>query len=168
MPASHRRCCACLGLQAWASRGPFVYRVRARDARIRVMHAIAITPQLCNPPQLNTTMSIEDALTEIASLGPEEEICYARIAQKHGVVQSTLSRQHQAITQSATTKNINQQKLTPQQEEELVQYIQEHAITDLRRMFRTGRWSAPWQAPRCARQESSPCGFLFVHWKEVS
>jgi hypothetical protein len=44
------------------------------------MHAIAVTPQLCNPPQLNATMSIEDALAEIASLGLEEEICYARIA----------------------------------------------------------------------------------------
>jgi hypothetical protein len=70
-------------------------------------------------------MSIEDALAEIAGLGPEEEICYARIAQKHGVVRSTLSRQHRAITQSATTKTINQQKLTPQQEEELVKYIEE-------------------------------------------
>jgi hypothetical protein len=70
-------------------------------------------------------MSIEDALAEIASLDPEEEICYARIAQKHGVVRSTLSRQHRAITQSATTKTINQQKLTPQQEEELVKYIEE-------------------------------------------
>ena len=70
-------------------------------------------------------MSIEDALAEIASLGPEEEVCYARIAQKHGVVRSMLSRQHRAITQSATTKNINQQKLTLQQEKELIKYIEE-------------------------------------------
>jgi hypothetical protein len=70
-------------------------------------------------------MSIKDALAEIASLGPEEEICYAKIAKKHGVVQSTLSRQHRAITQSVAIKNINQQKLTPQQEAELVKYIEE-------------------------------------------
>jgi len=94
-------------------------------ARIRVMHAIAITPQLYNPLLLNATMSIEAALADIAALKPEEEICYAKIARKHSVVQSTLSRQHQAITQSATTKNVNQQKLTLQQEAELVNYIEE-------------------------------------------
>ncbi|PSN58843.1 hypothetical protein BS50DRAFT_509706, partial [Corynespora cassiicola Philippines] len=62
-------------------------------------------------------------LAEIASLGPEEEICYAKIAREYGVERSTLSRQHRAISQSATTKNINQRKFTPQQEKELVKYV---------------------------------------------
>ena len=67
--------------------------------------------------------SLEAALTAIESLAPGESINYSKIAREYGVVRSTLARRHQAQTRSPTTKNINQQKLSPQQEKELISYI---------------------------------------------
>lgn len=67
---------------------------------------------------------IDDALAEIEALESSEEFSYKNIANKYGIWRSTLTRRHKAITQSHATKIINQQKLTPQQEAELVQYIE--------------------------------------------
>ncbi|KAK7177301.1 hypothetical protein PSPO01_16649 [Paraphaeosphaeria sporulosa] len=63
---------------------------------------------------------IDDAVAEINSLDPSDKLCYTKIASKHGVERSTLSRRHRAVTQSHASKTTNQQKLTPQQEAELV------------------------------------------------
>lgn len=70
-------------------------------------------------------MSLEAALGELAAVNPGEDICYSKIAKKYGVVRSTLTRRHKAVSTSKTTKNISQQKLNPQQERELVGYIAE-------------------------------------------
>jgi hypothetical protein len=37
---------------------------------------------------------IDDALAELESLGPGEDFLYRKIAAKHGVVRSTLTRRH--------------------------------------------------------------------------
>jgi hypothetical protein len=66
---------------------------------------------------------IENALAELESLAPGELVRYTKTAKKHGVWRSTLTRRHQAATQSYASKSINQRKLNDQQEQELVRYI---------------------------------------------
>jgi hypothetical protein len=99
------------------------YRVRARDARRRVMRGEHQTPQSSNPSDHTNMSPIEDALAEIESLRSIDSICYTTVAEKHGVWRSTLTRRHQATTQSNASKSINQRKLDDQQEQELVRYI---------------------------------------------
>src|SRR3954468_21093073 len=67
---------------------------------------------------------ISHSIAEIESLKPGEQFSYTKIAKKYGVVRSTLTRRHQAVTQPRADKAINQQKLNPQQEQELVKYIE--------------------------------------------
>ena len=67
---------------------------------------------------------IKEALEEIENLKPGETLVYQTIADKHGVNCTTLSRKHKQIQANRETKNANQQKLTPQQEDELVEYIE--------------------------------------------
>jgi hypothetical protein len=77
-----------------------------------------------SPPHNSTTMgSIEAAIAAIESLEPDEDFCYKEIAAAYGVDRVTLSRRHQEVQASHTTKSINQQKLTPPQEAELIKYI---------------------------------------------
>jgi hypothetical protein len=68
--------------------------------------------------------AIDDALAEIESLEPGEHFVYQKIADKYGVSRSTLSRRHRGVQGQARTKNINQQKLSPPQELELIRYIE--------------------------------------------
>jgi len=68
--------------------------------------------------------AIDNALAEIDALEPGEKLCYQKIATRHGVDRSTLSRRHKQIQAPRATKDTNQQKLNPQQEEELVKYIE--------------------------------------------
>jgi predicted DNA-binding protein (UPF0251 family) len=101
-----------------------LYRVRARDAQLRVMRTPHQNTQISQPHNSTNMAPIDDALAEIESLKHSEELSYKRIAKKHGVWRSTLTRRHQAATQPHKSKIINQQKLTPQQEIELVRYIE--------------------------------------------
>ncbi|KAF1994961.1 hypothetical protein P154DRAFT_557001 [Amniculicola lignicola CBS 123094] len=66
---------------------------------------------------------IQAAIDDIESLPPGETLSYTKTAAKYSVVQSTLIQRHKGITQPPEVKNSNQQKLTLQQEQELVQYI---------------------------------------------
>ena len=102
----------------------FRYRVRARDARFRVMHTNTKTPKSSTRCNSTTMSSIQAAIKEIESLSPEQSFTYKEIAAKHGVNRSTLSRRHRAASTSHAAKVINQQKLNPQQELELVRYIE--------------------------------------------
>ena len=68
---------------------------------------------------------IDDALAAIESLGPGEKLCYSTIAKKYDVVRSTLTRRHKAQARSRTTRDEDQRKLNPQQEHELVLYIEQ-------------------------------------------
>jgi hypothetical protein len=69
-------------------------------------------------------MSVEAALEDIAAIDSDKETCYTTFAEKHGVERSTLSRRHRALTRSRETQAKTQQKLNPQQEEELAKYIE--------------------------------------------
>jgi hypothetical protein len=100
------------------------YRVRARDTRRRVMHAGLKPPQTSTPHNSATMSPIEAALAEVKALKPGQDLCYTTIAAKYVVNRSTLSRRHRAVTTSRAAKSTNQQKLNPQQKQELVQYIE--------------------------------------------
>jgi hypothetical protein len=68
---------------------------------------------------------INDALAAIEALDPGEKLVYQKIADQYGVDRSTLARRHKGVQVPREAKDFNQQKLTQQQEEELVKYIQE-------------------------------------------
>jgi hypothetical protein len=68
---------------------------------------------------------IDDALAAIKALKPGEKLVYQKIADQHKVDRSTLSRQHKRVQAPQAVKDSSQQKLTPQQEVELLQYIEE-------------------------------------------
>ena len=63
------------------------------------------------------------AIDEIELLGLGEDFSYTEIATRHGLDRSALSRRHRGKTKSRQVKNSKQQKLIPQQEQELIQYI---------------------------------------------
>jgi hypothetical protein len=68
--------------------------------------------------------SIEAALAAIESLEPGEKLVYTQIAAKYGVDRRTLARRHQGATISRDAQAENQQALHPQQEKELLRYIE--------------------------------------------
>jgi hypothetical protein len=69
--------------------------------------------------------AIEDAIAEIESLEPGKRFSYQEMADKYNVHRVTLSRRHQGLQAPRETQAARQQKLSPQQELELVQYIKE-------------------------------------------
>jgi hypothetical protein len=74
---------------------------------------------------ISTIMApINNALAAIEALKPGEKLVYGRIAEAYGCDRSTLVRRHQGIQASRNIKDTNQQQLTPQQEQELLEYIQ--------------------------------------------
>jgi len=68
---------------------------------------------------------IDDALAAIKALKPGEKLVYQKIADQYEVDRSTLSRQHKRVQAPLAVKDSSQQKLTLQQEAELVQYLEE-------------------------------------------
>jgi hypothetical protein len=68
---------------------------------------------------------IDDAIAAIEALKPGEKLVYQTFADKYGVNRVTLARRHKRLQAPLEVKNLNQQKLTPQQEAELVTYIGE-------------------------------------------
>ena len=68
---------------------------------------------------------IDAALAAIEALKPGEKLVYQKIADQFGVDRSTLARRHRGVQAARENKYSQQQKLTPQQEEELVRYIEE-------------------------------------------
>ena len=68
--------------------------------------------------------SIEAALAAIKSQEPGENICYTKIAQEYGVNRSTLSRRHRGQTASRTASAEERRNLHPQQEQQLLRYIE--------------------------------------------
>ena len=69
-------------------------------------------------------MTLEEALNERRVTDPSKAIPDQHLADKHGVWRSTLTRRAEGETVSREDKAIAQQKLTPQQEDELVTYIE--------------------------------------------
>ncbi|KAF1933101.1 uncharacterized protein M421DRAFT_53001, partial [Didymella exigua CBS 183.55] len=70
-------------------------------------------------------MGLEEALAECDTFVSEDAIPWSKIAEKHGIVRSTLTRTWRGETRPHKEKVLAQQKLTLQQEEELVRYIEE-------------------------------------------
>ncbi|KAI1507231.1 Tc5 transposase DNA-binding domain containing protein [Pyrenophora tritici-repentis] len=64
---------------------------------------------------------IEAAIAAIDAHGPGEGFSYTKIAKEFGVVRSTLIRRHKELTQPRSDAH---RKLHPDQEKEIVQYIQ--------------------------------------------
>ena len=71
---------------------------------------------------------IDDAIADLKSQEGGEHFSYTEVAAKHNVVRSTLTRRYKAQTRPVQVKAAEQQKLSLQQELELVHYIGE--ITD--------------------------------------
>jgi hypothetical protein len=69
-------------------------------------------------------MTLDEALAERRAAEPGEEILGKHLAEKHAVWQSTLTRRAEGETVSREDKAIARQKPTPQQEDELVTYIE--------------------------------------------
>jgi membrane-bound lytic murein transglycosylase B len=69
-------------------------------------------------------MTIEEALAELDALDSSDEFCYATIAKKHGVARSTLSRKHRGVSGSRAKAGLARRNLQPEQEAELVKYIE--------------------------------------------
>ena len=67
---------------------------------------------------------IQAAIEAIDSREPGEHFTYKEYAEKFNIDRSTLSRRHRGQTSSIDVKKINQQKLSPQQELELIRYIE--------------------------------------------
>ena len=67
--------------------------------------------------------AIEDAIEAIESREPGEDFTYRNIAKIFGVNRTTLARRHQGSQASRTVISTNQQKLSPEEELELVDYI---------------------------------------------
>jgi hypothetical protein len=68
--------------------------------------------------------SIEAALAAIESLEPGEKLVYTQIAAKYSVDRRTLARRHQGAIISRDAQAQNLQALHPQQEKELLRYIE--------------------------------------------
>ncbi|KAF1937162.1 hypothetical protein EJ02DRAFT_304405, partial [Clathrospora elynae] len=67
---------------------------------------------------------MEAAIAAIKLLEPGEPFTYTAIAHAHGVNRVTLAQRHKHSQVSCEARAIKQQKLDPQQELELVQYIE--------------------------------------------
>ncbi|KAF2832717.1 hypothetical protein CC86DRAFT_425334 [Ophiobolus disseminans] len=106
-------------------------------------------PRVATTPHDNTQLStcdnsinmspIEAALAAIASLEPGESFSYKQVAQQYGCNRTTLARRHQGVSSLCSTKAADQQALYPQQEQELLQYINrltERGLPPTRAMIR--------------------------------
>jgi hypothetical protein len=69
--------------------------------------------------------AIDDAIAAIELREPGEHFSYRAIATQFGVDCTTLSRRHRGCQTSQEAQRTQQQKLNPQQEEELVRYIED-------------------------------------------
>jgi hypothetical protein len=67
---------------------------------------------------------IEAALAAIKALEPGGKLVYTHIAAKYSVDRTTLARRHKGVAVSRDTQAQNQQALHPQQEHELLRYIE--------------------------------------------
>ena len=70
-------------------------------------------------------MTIEEALAELDALDSSEDFCYAEIAKKYSVARSTLSRKHRGVSGSRAEAGLARRNLQPEQEAELIKYIEE-------------------------------------------
>ncbi|KAF2623083.1 hypothetical protein BU25DRAFT_182542 [Macroventuria anomochaeta] len=82
---------------------------------------------------------MDDEIRQINNLNPGNKLCYQKTATNCGVDCITLLWHHQCVQMDQKTKNFNQLKANPQQEEELVQYVislTEHHFPPTREMIK--------------------------------
>jgi hypothetical protein len=68
---------------------------------------------------------MEEALAECDTYGSDKKIPWTRIAENHGVVRSTLTRKHRGETRSVHDAHLALRNLSPQEEAELINYIEQ-------------------------------------------
>ncbi|PVH90560.1 hypothetical protein DM02DRAFT_478741, partial [Periconia macrospinosa] len=81
---------------------------------------------------------INDAIEEIESHGSAGGWSYRKIAKKYGVARESLRRLHQGKSVPMEEQKLQRRKLTPQQELELVKYIEDltaHRLPPTRKMI---------------------------------
>jgi AraC-like DNA-binding protein len=84
---------------------------------------------ICNTPtsarRISNNMNpIDAAIDAIESREPGANLSYREVAKQSGVDRTTLSRRHQGRTQSYAAASQQRQLLSPQQEQELIRYIE--------------------------------------------
>jgi hypothetical protein len=67
---------------------------------------------------------IDNAIEDYKSQELGEQLSYTKVAEKHGVPRCTLARRCKGSQVLMEAHNLNKQKLSPQQELELVDYIE--------------------------------------------
>jgi transposase-like protein len=70
------------------------------------------------------TAPIDEAIEDLESRGLEEQFALKEVAEKHGVDRSTLGRRWRGVTGPLDAGHAGRQVLNPQQELELVQYVE--------------------------------------------
>lgn len=83
---------------------------------------------------------IDIAIHAIESRGPEESFSYRKIAEDYGVVRSTLTRAHRRAIGEEQAPQVNNKKLSDQEEIELLQYIRtltERGLPPTRQMIQS-------------------------------
>jgi hypothetical protein len=68
---------------------------------------------------------IDNAIAAIKRLGPGKHFSYRKVAKDFNIQRSTLRRRHQGLCAPRAGEAQNRQKLSPQQELQLVQYIED-------------------------------------------
>jgi hypothetical protein len=82
---------------------------------------------------------IDNAIAAIERLGPGEHFSYRKVAEEYNIQHSTLRRRYQGLCAPRAGEAQNRQKLSPQQELQLVQYIEdltERGLPPTRAMIR--------------------------------
>jgi hypothetical protein len=100
------------------------YCARAPNDRIQPTIGAQHLHQISTRTSSTTMPGINDALAGIHKLSSRDKLVYTKIALKHGVDRNTLSRAHRGVQVPRRVADLHQQKLTPQQEVDLVQYIE--------------------------------------------
>ncbi|KAF1999861.1 hypothetical protein P154DRAFT_406125, partial [Amniculicola lignicola CBS 123094] len=67
---------------------------------------------------------IQDAVTFFESQEPGEELSYTEVAKRYNINRVTLARRHQGVQTTRAAAKVNKQKLSHEQEIELVEYIE--------------------------------------------
>jgi transposase len=74
---------------------------------------------------------MELAVEAMEAQGEGEKLSYTKVAEKYNVSRHTLARRCKGIQAPVQDKAINQRKLNPQQEEELIKYVEKLTVRGL-------------------------------------
>jgi hypothetical protein len=93
---------------------------------------------ISNPPYLNAVMLVKEAITEASATCQCDDLLYQKIADKHGVWRSTLTRQLNRVCASKEDQALEQRLMHRCDEEELARYTkgltERHLVPTRRRI----------------------------------